>query len=372
MKGRLEEILAVEETIKILDSDEAFANFEKTTKNMVENKKFVEDSAVGFLQVDSVSKGQRARAASLLRKVAGQTDSPRLALIAVSAELDAFTKVKEIIDKLIGELKVQQADEVKHRDWCIDEFATNKEEIQEGDHKMENLQQRKSDLETSIEEMKEAIKRLTEEMAESQKQMGRAGDVREAEAADLQTTIQDQRLTQVILNKALLRMKEVYALLQEQKPGAAHVATSATHTDAGNAPARFTKYEQNSGGNRVVQLLEIVIKDSQAIEDEALTQDLNSQVEYEDFMKASNKELTQNIETKAGLEESMAKAHKDLVATKEDIMDLLRVLEGLHNYKGDLHKSCDFILKNFDARQAARQAEMEALAEAKAILSGAK
>ena len=30
------------------------------------------------------------------------------------------------------------------------------EEIQEGDHKMENLQQRKSDLETSIEEMKEA------------------------------------------------------------------------------------------------------------------------------------------------------------------------------------------------------------------------
>merc|ERR1719188_998322 len=115
---------------------------------------------------------------------------------------------------------------------------------------------------------------------------------------------------------------------------------------------------------------ENVIADSQKLEDEALTQDLDSQTEYEDFMKSSNAELAQDMKTKAGMEEALAKAKKDLVATKEDIMDTLKILEGLHAYKGDLHKSCDFIIKNFEARQAARQAEMEALAEAKAILSG--
>ncbi len=34
--------------------------------------------------------------------------------------------------------------------------------------------------------------------------------------------------------------------------------------------------------------------------------------------------------------------------------------------------ACDYILKNFDVRQAARAAEMDALREAKNILSGAK
>merc|ERR1719450_907950 len=39
MKSRLEEITAVEETIGILNSDEAFANFDKTTRGMVEDQK---------------------------------------------------------------------------------------------------------------------------------------------------------------------------------------------------------------------------------------------------------------------------------------------------------------------------------------------
>jgi peptidoglycan hydrolase CwlO-like protein len=372
MKNRLAEIAAVEDTIGILNSDEAFANFEKTTKSMTESKDFVEDSTVVFLQTESeVMQARRQRVTDLLRLTASRTGSPKLALLAASAQLDAFTKVKEIIDKLVVELQTQQADEVKHRDWCIDEFATNKEETQAADHKMDNLQQKKTDLETSIEKMTKKIKELTVEMKETQVEMGKASDNREAENAELAQTIEDQRLAQIILKKALTRMQEVYTFLQQQ-PGAAHIATSGNHTNAGNAPARFTKYEQHSGGNRVVQLLEDVITDSQKLEDEALTRSLNSQIEYEDFMQSSNKALAQMIKTKAGLEEALATAHDDLIATKTDIMDTLKVLEGLHDYKGDLHKSCDYILKNFDARQKARQAEIEALGEAKAILSGAK
>merc|ERR1719287_168981 len=121
----------------------------------------------------------------------------------------------------------------------------------------------------------------------------------------------------MILEKALARMKQVYAFLEQQGPGAAHIATSGTHTDAGNAPARLTKYEQNSGGKRVVMLLETVMSDSQKLEDEAMTQEMNSQTEYEDFMKSSNKELAQDMKTKAGMEEALATAKEDLVATKE-------------------------------------------------------
>ena len=40
-------------------------------------------------------------------------------------------------------------------------------------------------------------------------------------------------------------------------------------------------------------------------------------------------------------------------------------------YAADLHKSCDFTLKNFDVRQEAMSQEIEALNQAKAVLSGA-
>merc|ERR1719277_1001244 len=104
------------------------------------------------------------------------------------------------------------------------------------------------------------------------------------ESAEYQQTISDQRLTQMILQKAVVRMREVYAFLQQQ-PGAAHIATSGTHTDAGNGPARFTKYEQNAGGQRVVAMLETVLSDSKTMEDEAIKSEEDSQTAYEIVMK---------------------------------------------------------------------------------------
>jgi len=47
-------------------------------------------------------------------------------------------------------------------------------------------------------------------------------------------------------------------------------------------------------------------------------------------------------------------------------------LEELANENADLHKACDFTLKNFDTRQQARDEEVEGLREAKAALSGAQ
>ena len=62
----------------------------------------------------------------------------------------------------------------------------------------------------------------------------------------------------------------------------------------------------------------------------------------------------------------------DLVEAKEDKEAVMLELEQLANYKAELHSSCDFVMKNFEIRQTARDEEIEALKQAKAILSGAK
>merc|ERR1719161_3056035 len=71
-------------------------------------------------------------------------------------------------------------------------------------------------------------------------------------------------------------------------------------------------------------------------------------------------------------QEDKAKAQGEKTSSEEEKKEHMLTLEQLANSAADLHKSCDFVIKNFDIRQEARDQEIEALKQAKAILSGAK
>merc|ERR1712194_27548 len=193
----------------------------------------------------------------------------------------------------------------------------------------------------------------------------------EAEAAGNHQTIQDQRLTQIILKKALTRMKQVYAFLERQHAPAPHIQTSGTKTDPGNGPARFGEYEKNKGGSKIVMMLETIIADSQKTEDDTLTSEDDSQGAYQNFMQDSNKGITAYTKKIVNMKGALATASEDLTYTKTDLSATLEKIEELAMTLGDLKKACDYIVQNFDKRQSARSAEIEALGEAKAILSGA-
>merc|ERR550514_2557144 len=66
-----------------------------------------------------------------------------------------------------------------------------------------------------------------------------------------------------------------------------------------------------------------------------------------------------------------AKAEKSKVESEQSNEAVVADLEALANAKADLHKECDFTLKNFDLRQGARDGEIEALKQAMQIFSGA-
>merc|ERR1719498_1801627 len=237
---------------------------------------------------------------------------------------------------------------------------------------MESLQAQMADLKKTIEKLTKDITASKDAVAEMMSQMKRASETREAENADFQTTVQDHRVMSMILTKALDRMKQVYALLQQRQPGAPHIQTSGTHTDAGNGPAKFKKMEKNAGGGKVVAMLEEVLADTKKTEDQAIASEQDAQSAYENFMKDSNKSIKQTQQAISDMTGARATAKEELSAAKTGLVQTVGELGDLHDTNGDLHKTCDFVIENFDARQQARSAEMDALNEAKAILSGSQ
>merc|ERR1719502_1424210 len=176
--------------------------------------------------------------------------------------------------------------------------------------------------------------------------MKRASETREAENADFQTTVSDHRVMSMILTKALDRMKQVYAMIQQQKPGAPHIQTSATHTDPGNGPAKFKdNAANNAGGGRVVAMLEEILADTRKTEDQAMASEADSQSAYENFMKDSNKMITKTTQAISDMTGARATAKEELSMAKTDFKQTMTELEGLDQTSKDLHKSCDYLLK---------------------------
>merc|ERR1719203_425017 len=119
-------------------------------------------------------------------------------------------------------------------------------------------------------------------------------------------------------------------------------------------------------------MIEQIITDAKAMESEAIRSEEDSQKAYEDFVKETNNSIEAKSKDIVNKSEEKAKAESDLVEAKESKEAVMLELEQLSNYNAELHQSCDFVMKNFDLRQTARDEEVEALRQAKAILSGAK
>jgi len=354
-KTRNEEIAAVSETIKILSDDDARDLMSKTTTS--------------FLQTNSGEKSLRAKASSVLRSVGKKTNSMQLLALSSTVKLDGFVKVKAAIEEMVTDLKKQQADEVQQRDFCNKEFQENEKQSYVKQNEIKDLSALIDTSVANIEKLSKEIKALQAEIAEMGLQMKKAGGDREAENHEFQQVVADQRATQQILKKALARLEVFYkekALLQattvmSQEPGA----------DSPPPPAAMGEYKKNQGAGGVMMLIQNVIDEAAEAEADAITGEAEAQAGYEEFIKnsndainAANKEITAKSDTKSETEATKVQAEGDRASALSDA-------EKLANYNAELHSSCDFLTKNFDLRQAARQQELDGLAQATAILSGA-
>jgi len=353
-KTRQLEMQAVSKALAVLSGDDAHDLFTRTFNPAL----LQSGSAVGS--------ERRKKASELLARVAQKFNNPELSTLAYRVKLDAFTRVKKAIDDMIAQLLKEKEDEIKHKDFCVDEFNANQLQTEKKDREKQDLLAQIAALEATIKALADEIAKLKAEIAEMQVQLKRAGEDREKQNKEFQMTVADQRETQKLLKAALNVLQDFYAkkapasFAQKQEPVGPP------------PPAGFEAYKNNAASGGVVSMIQQIISDAKAMESETIRSEEDAQKAYEDFVKETNNSIEAKSRDIVNKSEQKAKAEVDLVEAKEAKEAVLLELEQLSNYNAQLHQSCDFVQKNFELRQTARDEEVEALRQAKAILSGAK
>merc|ERR1719439_44445 len=338
---RAEEVQAINEALKILTSDDARDLFKDTVSSVA-------------------AKQRRAMQQAMWKvlRVARKNKDLVLASLAIRANLDAFTKVKAMMDKMLAELQAQQKAEYEKWELCKKDIDTTEDKIKEATWTKEDLEETKLGLENTIETLKGEIEALKDDVAAMEQALKKAGEQRKAENHEFQQSVSDQRATIQISNKALTRLQMYYnkAFVQTQTAAPPPVKTFGG------------KYEKSAGAGGAMQLLTMVIEDAGRVEAELVVDEQHAQEAYAayaqdttDSIEASRAAIAEKAQALAATEASLSETEEALLANAAELAKLGDLLNGLH-------LDCDYIIKYFSIRQTARKEEMDAIVEAKAIL----
>mmetsp|Transcript_62646 Transcript_62646/g.97497 ORF Transcript_62646/g.97497 Transcript_62646/m.97497 type:complete len:723 (+) Transcript_62646:27-2195(+) len=351
VKVRTEEIKAIAETIEILTGDEARSLFDKT---------------ISFLQVGVVSRTSSARQKAVSRavqrivQVARKYRNWQLASLSVRLKLDAFTKVKEAMDKMLVELKAQQKAEYEKWVTCKKEIDETEDRIKEKEQIKEDLDSKHKELTNTLALLAKQISQLEAEVAEMEVSLKQAGEQRKEQNHLYQTTVADQRATIQILKMASVRLEKFYGF-----------AEVSSHGGAAPPPPKPQAYKRQANSGGVMQLLEKIVSDAESVEMEINMGEQKAQEEYAAFVSSTTASIEADRQSIEGAKEQTAAAEsakseieEAQLANDETLTKLAELLKGTH-------MDCDFVLKYVTIRQQARAEEMDAIEEAKAILSGA-
>merc|ERR1719502_1806399 len=147
MKLRSQELLALADTIKILNDDDALELFKKTLP-----------ASASFMQVQVTRADQQRRALATIRAARGR-GHPELSFIALALQGKKvnFSKVIKMIDEMVKTLGAEQQDDNDKKEYCEMSFDL-------ADDKKKSLERSISNLDKAIEKEKEGITAVAAEI----------------------------------------------------------------------------------------------------------------------------------------------------------------------------------------------------------------
>jgi len=393
VKTRNEELLALADTIKVLNDDDTLELMKKTLPG-----------AASLMQLTVSSSSVRAQALAAIRGAKRSVNLDFIAL-AIRGKKIGFEKVIGMIDEMAATLKTEQEDDDHKKEYCAAEFD-------QADDKKKGLERSLKDLGTAIDDAKEGIattqdeiKALGASIKALDKAVADATAQRKAENDDFTQLMASDSAAKEILGFAKNRLNKFYnpklykappkrELSDEDRATLAAGGTLApTAAPAGiagtgvtvladvsehgvakpapppEAPGAYKKKSGESGG--VIAMIDLLIKDLDKEMTVAQTEEKDAQGDYEQMMTDSADKRAEDSKTLGNKEATLADLQAALEKDTEAKGSATKELGATLQYIQSLHNECDWLLQYFEVRKEARTSEIDALGKAKAVLSGA-
>jgi hypothetical protein len=361
------EYQAILEAVNILTSDDAHAQFSGV---------FSKGEKLEPMLMQTRLDNARARAAKALSRF------PALSMLSAHVKLDAFTKVIDMIDQMVADLKQQQQDDQEFRDRCVSELNENKRTTQETANNKQDTETEIAKLEAEIATLKSEIEQLAKDIAEARKNLKEASEDREVAHNEFKGILMNQRACIDTLKRATATLEKYYNTKKADQliQARAEKATSMMEKES-VMPAQPKGFDDMSRadsekhlgtGNKILQLLREATTDAEKEMTTSKMDEANTQKNYETLVQELNTSIMDMTKTKTAKEETKADREKKLAQAEDRLEALVKDLATLENVRKEKTVHCRFIMENFAKRQKGRADEMEALAQAKSILRGSQ
>jgi len=343
-KKRGEELLALADTIKMLNSDEALELFKKAIP-----------SASSFLQVAETSEAVRARALDVLHAAKKNKKMLKVDFVALAlhGQRKGFGAVVAMIDKFIAALNADQKEDDDKVVYCNKEFDKSDDEKKALERKVGDAQTAIDDAKESVATLIDEIKNLKASIVMLDGEVAIATMQRQKENAEFKDVKAQNGAAVELITMAKTRLNKFYKAAFVQMDD-----------------DQVREEEQTKTGN-VIAMMDTIVRDLEQETAVAATEETNAQADYEQAMADSKEKRT--VDAKTLEDKSSAKADADAaVQTNVDAKTAAgKELQGVKDFIMMLHADCDWIIKYYDTRKQARGDELDALSKAKDVLNGA-
>jgi len=408
---RADELLALADTIKILNDDDALDLFKKTLPSP------------SLLQMQVTSKSMKQRAIQIISKSKKHHKDYRLNLIALAlrGKKVSFDKVLGMITDMTNLLKEEQVSDDRKKAYCEKNLDQTEDELKE-------LQLDTKDKEKAISEHKEETKSLAAEIEalttgikNMDNQVAEATANRKAENADYKEVMANNGAAKQLLELAKNRLSKFYspkmykapparklteeerifqnnggqlaptpapggiagtgvqgafaqyqAEAAEENIGFLQVRSQAKKAAPPPPPATAGAYKKAGGeSGGVMAMIDLLVADLTKEMTEKDVEEKEAQKEYEQLIQDSADKRAGDSKSISDKEGNKVELEDNTIKMKKERKDMLRESMAKMESIKSLHSECDWLVNNFATRKEARANEIDNLTNAKAVLSGA-
>jgi hypothetical protein len=373
-KLRAQELEALSDTIKMLNSDDALELF----------KKSVPSAAASFVQTASTSRSQMRskmrRVRSLIQDAMSadkaHAQNQHLMLLALSSSAGGFEKVVGMVDGMVGVLEEEQVGDDKTEVWCKAELDKAEGELKATEVDVETIRATIDETRDAIASTTSDIEALKAGLVELDKSVAEATENRKKEHAEMLETVAGNQAAVELLGMAKNRLNKFYnpSLYKEPEKKDDEDLLEISRRAAPGPPPEMPsgEYKKSESSSGVIAMIDEMVND---VEDDIATAKRDEEEAQKDYEEAMNDAATKRsddsklIVTKEG--EKAEKTGK-LEESKEAKRTKSGQLDVLESKIANTHKVCDFLMAEYAKIKEERTKEEEGLKASKQVLAGAK